>query len=257
MNASEYTEKLMALANKELFGDEKMQLEKEIQENPALAEEFKKHLLAQELLEAFISQDLKKKLSAFPLPQEKPESSGAVIRKLNPSRSKWAIAASVSLILGVSSYLFMENKYSYQQLANNYVPQMQEVRGTNMVTDDILEKASSYITNNKSEMAITLLTSITPDDDRFFIGQLLLGNAYYQTDNFSAASNAFIQSSKSVDEEVKYQGQYGFLLCELKLKSWSEENQRLLKELTENEFFIYKNEAEALLQKLKIAQYFN
>ena len=37
MNTSEYTEKLMALANKELFGDEKMQLEKEIQENPALA----------------------------------------------------------------------------------------------------------------------------------------------------------------------------------------------------------------------------
>ena len=32
MNTSEYTEKLMALANKELFGDEKMQLEKEIQE---------------------------------------------------------------------------------------------------------------------------------------------------------------------------------------------------------------------------------
>jgi hypothetical protein len=257
MNASEYTEKLTALANKELFGDEKMQLEKEIQENPALAEEFKKHLLAQELLEAFISQDLKKKLSAFPLPQEKPESSGAVIRKLNPSSSKWAIAASVSLILGVSSYLFMENKYSYQQLANNYVPQMQEVRGTNMVTDDILEKASSYITNNKSEMAITLLTSITPDDDRFFIGQLLLGNAYYQTDNFSAASNAFIKSSKSTDDEVKYQGQYGFLLCELKLKSWSEENQRLLKELSENEFFIYKNEAVALSQKLKIAKYFN
>ncbi len=257
MNTSEYTEKLKALANKELFGDEKMQLEKEIQENPALAEEFKKHLLAQELLEAFISQDLKKKLNTFQLPQEKPESSGAVIRKLNPSRYKWAIAASVSLILGVSSYLFMENEYSYQHLANNYVPQMQEVRGTNLVTDDILEKASSYISNNKSEMAIPLLTSITLDDDRFFIGQLLLGNAYYQIDNFSAASDAFIQSSTSADEEVKYQGQYSFLLCELKLKSWSEENQRLLKELTENEFFIYKNEAEALLQKLKIAKYFN
>ena len=257
MNTSEYTEKLKALANKELFGDEKMQLEKEIQENPALAEEFKKHLLAQELLEAFISQDLKKKLNTFQLPQEKPESSGAVIRKLNPSRYKWAIAASVSLILCVSSYLFMENEYSYQHLANNYVPQMQEVRGTNLVTDDILEKAYSYISNNKSEMAIPLLTSITLDDDRFFIGQLLLGNAYYQIDNFSAASDAFIQSSTSADEEVKYQGQYSFLLCELKLKSWSEENQRLLKELSENEFFIYKNEAEALLQKLKIAKYFN
>jgi len=257
MNTSEYSEKLMALANKELFGDEKMQLEKEIKDNPALAEEFKKHLLAQELLEAFISQDLKKKLNAFPLPQEKNESSGAVIKKMNPSRHKWAIAASIALILGVSSYLFMENKYSYQQLANNYVPQMQEVRGTNMVTDDILEKASSYITNNKSEMAITLLTSITPDDDRFFMGQLLLGNAYYQTENFSAASNAFMQSSKSGDEDVKYQGQYGFLLCELKMKSWSEENQRLLKELSENEFFIYKNEAVALSQKLKIAKFFN
>jgi uncharacterized protein YneF (UPF0154 family) len=257
MNTSEYSEKLMALANKEIFGDEKMQLEKEIKDNPALAEEFKKHLLAQELLEAFISQDLKKKLNAFPLPQEKNESSGAVIKKMNPSRHKWAIAASIALILGVSSYLFMENKYSYQQLANNYVPQMQEVRGTNMVTDDILEKASSYITNNKSEMAITLLTSITPDDDRFFMGQLLLGNAYYQTENFSAASNAFMQSSKSGDEDVKYQGQYGFLLCELKMKSWSEENQRLLKELSENEFFIYKNEAVALSQKLKIAKFFN
>ena len=257
MNTSEYTEKLMALANKELFGDEKMQLEKEIQENPALAEEFKKHLLAQELMEAFISQDLKKKLSAFPLPQEKPESFGAIIRKLNPSRYKWAIAASVSLILGVASYVFIGNEYSYQHLANNYVPQMQEVRGTNLVTDDILEKASSYISNNKSEMAIKLLTSITPDDDRFFIGQLLLGNAYYQIGNFSAASDAFIQSSKSVDEEVKYQGQYGFLLCELKLNSWSDENQLLLIEISENEFFIYKNEAEALLQKLKIAKYFN
>jgi hypothetical protein len=257
MNTSEYSEKLMALANKELLGDEKLQLEKEIKDNPALAEEFKKHLLAQELLEAFISQDLKKKLNTFPLPQEKNESSGEVIKKMNPSRHKWAIAASVALILGISSYLFMESQYSYQQLANNYVPQMQEVRGTNMVTDDILEKASSYITNNKSEMAITLLTSITPDDDRFFMGQLLLGNAYYQTGNYSAASNAFIQSSKSTDDEVKYQGQYGFLLCELKLKSWSEENQRLLKELSENEFFIYKNEAVALSQKLKIAKFFN
>ena len=89
------------------------------------------------------------------------------------------------------------------------------------------------------------------------MGQLLLGNAYFQIDNFSDASNAFIQSSKSGDEEVKYQGQYGFLLCELKLKSWSEENQRLLKELSENETVIYKKEAEALLQKLKIAKYFN
>jgi len=257
MNASEYTEKLTALANKELFGDEKMQLEKEIKENPALAEEFKKHLLAQELLEAFISQDLKKKLNAFPLPQEKPESSGAVIRKLNPPRFKWAIAASVALILGISSYLFVGNEFLYQNLADNYVLQMQEVRGTNMVADDIIEKASSLISNNKSEMAITLLTAITPDDDRFFIGQLLLGNAYYQTENFSAASKAFIQSSKSTDEEVKYKGQYGFLLCELKMKTWSEENQGLLKELSENEFFINKTEAADLLQKLKIAKYFN
>jgi|GEM_PF-1327526 len=257
MNTSEYSEKLMALANKELFGDEKMQIEKEIKENPALAEEFKKHLLAQELLEAFISQDLKKKLNAFPLPQEKNESSGAVIKKMNPYRYKWAIAASVALILGISSYLFVGNEFSYQNLADNYVLQMQEVRGTNMVADDIIEKASSLISNNKSEMAITLLTPITPDDDRFFMGQLLLGNAYYQTKNFSAASNAFIQSSKSADEEVKYKGQYGFLLCELKMKSWSEENQKLLKELSDNEFFINKMEAADLLQKLKIAKYFN
>jgi hypothetical protein len=257
MNTSEYSEKLMALANKELFGDEKMQIEKEIKENPALAEEFKKHLLAQELLEAFISQDLKKKLNAFPLPQEKNESSGAVIKKMNPYRYKWAIAASVALILGISSYLFVGNEFSYQNLADNYVLQMQEVRGTNMVADDIIEKASSLISNNKSEMAITLLTPITPDDDRFFMGQLLLGNAYYQTKNFSAASNAFIQSSKSADEEVKYKGQYGFLLCELKMKSWSEENQKLLKELSDNEFFINKIEAADLLQKLKIAKYFN
>jgi hypothetical protein len=257
MNTSEYTEKLMALANKELFGDEKMILEKEIQENSALAEEYKKHLLAQELLESFISQNLKKKLSAFPLPQEKPESSVAVIRNLNPSRYKWTIAASVALLLGVSSYLYLGNEFSYQHLAENYVPQMQEVRGTNMVADDILEKASSFITNNKSEMAISLLTSITSDDDRFFMGQILLGNAYYQIDNFSAASNAFIQGSKSGDEDVKYQGQYGFLLCELKLKSWSEENNRLLKELSENESFIYNKEAEALFQKLIIAKYFN
>ena len=36
MNTPDYTEKLMALANKELFGDEKMQLEKEILNNPAI-----------------------------------------------------------------------------------------------------------------------------------------------------------------------------------------------------------------------------
>lgn len=257
MNTSEYTEKLMALANRELFGDEKMQLDKEIQENPALAQEFKKHLLAQELMEVFISQDLKKKLSAFPLPQEKPESSGAVIRKLNPSRYKWAIAASVGLILSVSSYLVMGNKFAYQNIADNYVLQMQEVRGTNMEADDIIKKASSYISNNKSEMAIPLLIAITPDDDRYYKGQVLLGYAYYQLGNFLAASNAFNQSSKSIDGEVKYQGQYGFLLCDLKLKSWSEENQQLLKELSENELFMYKKEAEAILQKLKIAKYFN
>jgi len=71
MNTSEYTEKLMALANKELFGDEKMQLEKEIQDNPALAEEYKKHLLAQELLESFISQDLKKEVKCFSIASRK------------------------------------------------------------------------------------------------------------------------------------------------------------------------------------------
>lgn len=257
MNTSEYNEKLMALANKDLFGDEKMQFEKEIQENSALALEFKKHLLVHELLEAYISQDLKKKLNSFPLPQEKPESSGAVIRKLNSSMYKWAFAASVALILSVSSYLVMGNKFAYQNIADNYVLQMQEVRGTNMEADDIIKKASFYISNNKSKMAIPLLISITPDDDRFYTGQLLLGNAYYQMGKFPAASNVFKQSSKSTDDEVKYQGQYGLLLCELKLKSWSEDSQRLLKELSENEFFIYKNEAADLLQKLKIAKYFN
>ena len=70
MNASEYTEKLTALANKELFGDEKMQLEKEIQENPVLAEEFKKHLLAQELLEAFIS-GFEKEIKRFSIASRK------------------------------------------------------------------------------------------------------------------------------------------------------------------------------------------
>ena len=257
MNTSEYTEKLMALANKELFGDEKMQLEKEIQENPVLADEYKKHLLAQDLLEAFIAQDLKQKFNAFPMPQEKSESGTATLRKLNPSRQKWASAASVALILGVSSYLFIGNEYSYSQLADNYNLQMQEVRGTIPESDDIIGKAAYYISNDENEMAISLLSSISSDDDRYFTAQLLLGNAYYQAKNYTAAANAFNQSSKTSDEEIKYQGQYGFLLCKLKLNTWTEENRMMLESLSLNEQFMYKEEAGALLKKLEIASYFN
>jgi hypothetical protein len=257
MNISEYTEKLMVLANNELIGDEKMQLEKEIQENPALSEEFKKHRLAQELLEAFISQNLKKKLNDFPLPQENHASQGSVIKKLKPFHQKWAIAASFALMVGLSSYIFVKNEFAYPHLADNYNLQMQEVRGTISPSDDILGKASTYMSNKQSEMAIALLTSITVDDDRFYPEQLLLGNAFFTSQNYPAASKAFRRSAMSSDEDLKLKGQYGFLLCQLKLNIWTEENRLMLLALSQNENFIYKEEASALLKKLEFASYFN
>jgi len=257
MNTSEYDEKFMSLANNELFGDEKMQLEKEIQENPALAEEFKKHLLAQDLLEAFIAQDLKKKFNSFPLPEMKNETSGAVIKKLNPSRYKLAIAASVALVLGVSSYLFVGNKYSYQNIAEGYSLEMQEVRGTNLEVDDIIEKASIYISKNENAMAMSTLNKITPDDDRYFKAQLLIGNASYNSELIANASKAYLISSKSTQENIKLEGQFGYLLCQLKLNAWTDSDQNNLKQLSENDFFKYKDDASLLLKQLTIARFFN
>ncbi len=257
MNTPDYTEKLMSLANKELFGDEKMQLEKEIQENPALREEFKKHLLAQELLEAFISQDLKKKLQTFSDQESGKESSVAVIKKLNPSAYKLAIAASVVLVLGVSSYLFIGNKYSYQNIADGYSLEIQEVRGTNLVAEDIIEKASDYISKNENAMAISILNNISPDDDRYFIAQLLIGKASYQDDLISNAEIAFQICTKANQEDIQLEGQYGYILCQLKLDSWSDKNQDILIKLSENEKFKYKEEASDLLKQLTIARFFN
>lgn len=257
MNTPEYAEKLMSLANKELFGDEKMQLEKEIQENPTLAEEFKKHLLAQDLLEAFVARDLKKKFNSFPLPEMKNETSGAVIKKLNPSRYKLAIAASVALVLGVSSYLFVGNKYAYPNIADAYSLEMQEVRGTNLESDDIIEKASIYISKNNNAMAITILNKISPDDDRYFMAQLLIGNASYKSELISNASLAYQICAKSNQENIKLEGQYGYLLCQLKLESWTESNQNNLLQLSENAFFKYKEDAANILKQLSIAKFFN
>lgn len=257
MNTPDYTEKLMALANKELFGDEKMQLEKEILNNPSLAEEFKKHLLAHELLETFIAQDLKKKLYSFADQGVENVSSGAVIKKINPSPFKLAIAASVALVLGVSSYLFVGNKYDYQNIADGFSLEMQEVRGTNVGVEDIIEKASIYISKNENAMAISILKNISPDDDRYFRAQLLIGNASYQIDLISKAANAFQICTKANQEDIQLEGKYGYLLCQLKLDSWSDENQVNLVQLSENEFFKYKEDASELLKKLTIARFFN
>jgi hypothetical protein len=257
MNTPEYVEKLMSLANNELFGDEKMQLEKEIQDNPALAEEFKKHLLAQDLLEAFIAQDLKKKFNSFPLPEMKNESAVAVIKKLNPMRYKLAIAASVALVLGVSSFLFVGNRYSYQNIAEGYSLEIQEVRGTNLDVEDIIEKASIYISKNENDMAITILNKISPDDDRYFMAQLLIGNASYKSELISNASIAYQICAKSSQDNIKLEGQFGYLLCQLKLASWTETNQNNLLQLSENEFFKYKEDAANILKQLSIARFFN
>lgn len=257
MNTPDYTEKLMALANNELIGDEKMKLETEILNNPSLAEEFKKHLLAHELLESFIAQDLKKKLNSLAEQGVDIESSGAVIKKIIPSRYKLAIAASVALVLGVSSYLFLGNKYAYPNIADGFSLEIQEVRGTNVGVEDIIEKASIYISKNENARAILILKNISPDDDRYFRAQLLIGNASYQIDLISNAAIAFQICTKANQEDIKLEGEYGYLLCQLKLDSWSDKNHVNLVELSENELFKYNEDASELLKKLTIARFFN
>jgi hypothetical protein len=187
----------------------------------------------------------------------KNETSGAAIKKLNPSRYKLAIAASVALVLGVSSYLFIGNRYSYQNIAEGYSLEIQEVRGTNLEIDDIIEKASIYISKNENAMAISTLNKITPDDDRYFKAQLLIGNASYRSELISKASEAYLISSKSIQENIKLEGQFGYLLCQLKLNDWTDSDQNNLKQLSENDLFKYKDEASLLLKQLTIARFFN
>jgi hypothetical protein len=257
MNTPDYTEKFMDLANKELVGDEKMQLEKEINENPSLAEEYKKHLLAQDLLEVYIAQNLKRKLESLALTQMNGGSSEAVIKKLVPSRYKFAIAASVALVLGFSSYVFLGNKYSYPNVAAGYSLEVQEVRGTNPQFEDIIEKASKYISNKDYTMAISTLQQITEDDDRYFLAQLLIGNANFQKGAISEALTAFQSCENSNLEYIKLEGQYGYLLCRLKLDLWTDSDQIILQQLADNDGFRYKDDALTLLKQLSVAKFFH
>jgi len=253
MKPSDYAEKFMALANRELSGDEKTSFEAAIRDSPELLQEYRKHMVAHALLEAKISKDLKEMLASFPAPG----ATATVVRKIKPLLRYLAIAASVSLLIGFSTFFILKQQFAYNNLSTSFGMSPTEMRGNGSYEGDLLAQAGKFIAINDIESAAGILAGVTPDDDRYAMAQLLVGKAFFQVGKLNQSQKAFYLATTTQQRGVKEQGEYGLLLCSLGNNQWTIANQKTLERLAGDKTFLYANEASALLQKLRVAKYFH
>lgn len=242
----ELFERIEAYIDGTLLDKELVDFENEIKANPELKEQIKIHKELKINLKDQKSIDFRKKLINVSQELKKKKES-----KKSNSFSFWKIAASIVVLVGLSTFVWLNNGINHEQdlFATYYVsyPIGDIKRGSETNTNQdfktiVLQyKAKEY---QKVVAPLENLINQNPNDE---VLKLCLGNSYINTNQFAKAESLFANFSKN---SKHYTDALWFLsLTYLKMEK-TDKTIPLLKELiTYNS--IYKKTATSLLKDLQ------
>ncbi len=173
---------------------------------------------------------------------EKPE-----VEKKPSYTSFLSIAASIVILLGVSSVWYAHQNFSNTALTNDFysTPNLSAARGQSTDAAQIQEAYQYFIAEDYLQ-AIELLQqnkSVSTEQS-----ELLLGYAFFKTNQLNLAATSF-KSLENSKEIAKDEAKYMLALAFLKQQK-IEESRVILNKLAEDTSSPYQTSAKALLKKL-------
>ncbi len=244
--SQEIFEQIEAYIDGDLTGAELEMFQKALTSDPELQREVEKHAEIKSALQDKEVIDFRKKLVKINEALQEEQKSTPKIKPFYTVY--WKLAASIVILIGVSTFLYLNTSQQNDMFAMYYTPfPMEDItRGDeNTVGDDLKSISRAYKNGNYKE-AIPHLEKMmkeAPDNDKL---KLYLGNSYINTDNIDGA----IQQFENIKKESKYYDDrlWFVALCYLKLEQTQQASQ-ILKTLTSRNS-IYNQKARKLLNQL-------
>ncbi|NET31065.1 MAG: hypothetical protein F6K19_03575 [Cyanothece sp. SIO1E1] len=225
--------------------EEKRKFEKELEENPALKEEYQAYLATQEAVAALALDEIRTKVAK--IAQSPPRSNK--IFQLN--RRSIAIAASFLLLIAVLSFLYGGQQYSDQSLfAQQYEsPNWSSIRGSGTAPEKYDQAITSWQSGNLTE-AILLLKEIKGEEEVFATAQYTLGHLQLQLEQAEHAVTTF-ENLLSL-EDKRYQENVEWFLALAYLQAGNETfTNRQIGIMLQNDRHPYRQDALSLQVRLQ------
>ncbi|MDH7447666.1 hypothetical protein [Aquimarina sp. 2201CG14-23] len=217
-----------------------------IETNPELKKEIMIHKELQNELSNTKAIEFRKKLVVV---SKELTDQNNIQRKKSSILSYWRIAASLIIIIGLSTFLWLQNNPEQDLYAMYYTPYpIGDIkRGSDTTNDTVFKDILLNYKNQEYQKTIAGLESLIverPNEEKL---KLCLGNSYLNTDQLIKAETLFKVVSK--ESETYFDAQWFLSLTYLKMNQ-EERMVPILKKLV-SQNTRYKKNASALLKKIK------
>ncbi len=243
METDNYNEKIDAYLDGEMAGEELAQFEQLLKTNEKLEKAVKNNLLLREGLlqidrETKLRNDIRKWRSE--VQQQNPPQP-----TLRPLRTRLAIAASILILIGMATFLWVPTFYTDQHIAATvYENDLPKLKTRSADGENPMQIASLALANENYPEAIANF-KLLPQNDRALYG---LAHAYYLSGDYDNAAASFRTLQSRNNPEFQERAQWYLLLSLLAGNKASEEAETLLNKVISDGGF-YSDQATGIKKK--------
>lgn len=249
MNEKFNFEKIEGFLDSDLTGDELLEFEKELLEDPDLSMEVDLHREIDMAIQEEDIMDLRSKLEAIEPPKSEKKRRGILYM------GKWHLAAaSLILFIGLGSILNLlnGNSFSNEELYSMYYKPYNVVittRGVEANTDKILVDALKCYESKDYRTAISLFQEVLEKDSLNVTGNFYSGISNIEIEKFNDANKNFSRIIKHKNNLFIEQSEWYLGFCYLMTNN-EEKALKQFQEIAQSNSF-YKDKAQEILNKLE------
>lgn len=192
------------------------QFETELAENPDLKEALALYRQANAAIEQNIENSLRAQLQQWNAEDRKmtAQPGGARIVSMRSNWMRWAVAASVTLLVGWFGFQYAGSHYSNQALyLANYEKPADSAFRAGTPGEHPLQAGFDALQAGNLTAALTFFKTIPPENERYAEAQYYLGHAAMQAGQYDAALIAFQRVTERHESKFQEKAEWNLLLC--------------------------------------------
>ena len=252
MNLDQHIERIEAYLEGQLSAEANQAFEAELNTNTELRQAYDLYRLSLDAVEVAIADDLRSQMKVWD--EESAQSAPASTLKVSSGGRRWmmplAAAASIALIIGFATTIWLPGKYSDSTLASGAyeLPTLPTVRGA--ADEAAFQVAYTTFAEKDYTTAAHALSAVPATNNRYLEARYFLGHAYYQSGDFAAAITAFDEVSTAGDPRYSPQAQWYSVLSKLAAHQTGADFTAALQAIAGMEGHPFRGEAVELQEKL-------